>query len=57
MLKKDQILGIYEMEIIEYQLNNRITIRTKNTNIKKLVNDLSIFIRLLNLSISELIKN
>ena len=48
---------LYEMERIELILKDLKTLKINSTKVKKLTNDLLIFIRLLNLTISELNNN
>ena len=48
---------LYEMDKINFFITNLKNLKINSTKVKKLVNDLLIFIRLLNLTISELNKN
>ena len=57
-IKKENINDIlYEMERIELILKDLKALKINSTKVNKLVNDLLIFIRLLNLTISELDNN
>ena len=48
---------LYEMDKINFFITNLKNLKINGTKVKKLVNDLLIFIRLLNLTISELNNN
>ena len=48
---------LYEMDKINFFITNLKNLKINSTKVKKLVNDLLIFIRLLNLTISELDNN
>ena len=48
---------LYEIDKIELLLKDLKTLKINSTKVKKLTNDLLIFIRLLNLTITELDKN
>ena len=48
---------LYEMDKINFFITNLKNLKINSTKVKKLVNDLLIFIRLLNLTISELNNN